>query len=69
MDLYLDPLLKKTGSVSDHRKNDPDSDIRKLDKEFGKFESKFEDTIAEIEEQDKLRNLFTLEERPVSLMD
>ena len=49
--------------------DDPDSVFKKLEKLHEGFESTFEGAIAEMEEQDELRNLFTLEERPASLMD
>ena len=49
--------------------NDPSSDFKKLEKEVEKFAKKFETVMAELEEQDQERNLFTLEERPASLMD
>ena len=49
--------------------NTPGSDFKKLEKEVEKFDKKFEEVMAEIEEQDQKRNLFTLEDRPASLMD
>ena len=47
----------------------PNSVFKKLEKEIEKFDKKFEEVIAELEEQDQKRNLFTLEDRPASLMD
>ena len=49
--------------------DDPDSVFKKLEKRVERFESTFEGAVGEIEEQDEIRNLVTLEERPASLMD
>ena len=47
----------------------PSSVFKKLEKEIERFDKKFEEVIAELEEQDQKRNLFTLEDKPASLMD
>ena len=41
----------------------------KLEKEIERFDKKFEMVMAELEEQDQMRNLFTLDDKPASLMD
>ena len=47
---------------------DQDSTFKRLEKEVEKFDDKFAEVMAELEEQDKNMNLFTLEDRPASLI-
>jgi len=47
----------------------PDSEFKKMEKEMKAFDETFVDTIYLIKEEDSKRNLFTLEERPTSLME
>ena len=47
----------------------PGSVFKNLESEIEEFDEKFEDVMIELRREDKSRNLFTLEERPASLME
>ena len=49
--------------------DDPQSDYRKMKKQIENFSDKFDERVAELEREDEKRNLYTLEDRPASLMD